>query len=347
MERKLASLQQIAEIRPIPNADNLAHYRINGWWVVDRIDQYKVGDSVIYLEVDSWVPTELAPFLSKGKEPHEFNGVKGERLRTIKLRGALSQGLILNPITVLTQADSTGRPRWIAKLHRYDMPIGSDLTGILEIQKYEKPVPTQLAGQVRGNFPSFLRKTDQERVQNIDLSTLVNQEFEVTEKLDGSSMTIYYNDGEWGVCSRNINLKLDQEGNTFVDMFHKLKPSIESAMNGSNFAIQGELIGGKIQGNPYNRTDYEFYMFSLFDIDSQEYFDPSTAQLTANRFGLNYVPVIDNYTIFDYTTRDTLLALAEGTSQLANTPREGLVFKSLTTQESFKVISNSWLLKNE
>lgn len=329
MERKLASIQQIAEVAPIPNSDNLAHYRINGWWVVDRINQYQVGDTVVYLEVDSWVPHELAPFLSKGKEPREFNGIKGERLRTIKLRGALSQGLIL------------------PTHYHFENSVGLDLTKLLEVQKYEKPLPTSLAGKAKSNFPSFIPKTDQERVQNINLSLLVGQEFEVTEKLDGSSMTIYYNDGDWGVCSRNLDLKLDQEGNTFVDMFHKLKPSIESAMNGSNFAIQGELIGGKIQGNPYKRNDFEFYMFSLFDIDNQEYFNPQLAKLTAERFGLNYVPVISNYTLCSHTTRDNLLASAEGTSQLADTPREGLVFKSLTTQESFKVISNSWLLKNE
>lgn len=346
MKRKLASIQQIAEAAPIPNSDNLSHYRINGWWVVDRKDMYNVGDLVIYLEVDSWVPSELASFLSKGKEPREFNGVKGERLRTIKLRGALSQGLILNPISIFTKVDSSGRPKYVTNAHRYDFPVGTDLTGILEIQKYEKPLPAQLAGMAKSNFPSFLRKTDQERVQNIDLSQLLGQQFEVTEKLDGSSMTIYYNEGEWGVCSRNIDLKLDQEGNAFVDMFHKLKPSIEAGMNGTNFAIQGELIGGKIQGNPYKLNDFEFYVFSVFSIDDQEYFPPYSAKSTAQAFGLKYVPILDTITLTN-TDGTKLLSNADGTSVLADTPREGLVYKSTTTQSSFKVISNKWLLSNE
>ena len=336
MERKLASIQQIAEVASIPNSDNLSHYRINGWWVVDRKDMYNVGDTVVYLEVDSWVPHELAPFLSKGKEPREFNGTKGERLRTIKLRGALSQGLLL-PI-----------PEEISTFgYIYDIPpVGTDVTELLSIQKYEKPLPTSLAGMAKSNFPSFLHKTDQERVQNIDLSQLLGQQFEVTEKLDGSSMTIYYNEGEWGVCSRNIDLKLDQEGNAFVDMFHKLKPSIEAEMNGTNFAIQGELIGGKIQGNPYKLDDFKFYVFSVYSIDYQEYFPPYSAKATAEAFGLNYVPVLDTVTL---TTTDCaeLLSNADGTSVLADTPREGLVYKSITTQASFKVISNKWLLNNE
>ena len=338
MERKLASIQQIAEVSPIPNSDNLSHYRINGWQVVDRKDMYNAGDLVIYLEVDSWVPHELAPFLSKGKEPREFNGVKGERLRTIKLRGALSQGLIL-PI-----------PEQIPTFdYVYDIPtVGTNVTELLGIQKYEKPLHASLAGMAKSNFPSFLRKTDQERVQNIDLSQLLGQQFEVTEKLDGSSMTIYYNEGEWGVCSRNIDLKLDQEGNTFVDMFSTLLPQLQAGMpdDPPNFAIQGELIGGKIQGNPYKRTNFEFYVFSVYDIDNEEYHSPLAAQVTAKHFGLNYVPVLGTVTLTT-TDRTKLLSNADGTSVLADTPREGLVYKSTTTQSSFKVISNKWLLNNE
>lgn len=333
MERKLASIQQIAEVSPIPNSDNLFHYRINGWQVVDRKDIYRVGDLVVYLEVDSWVPHELAPFLSKGKEPREFNGIKGERLRTIKLRGALSQGLIL-PTTCHSSLCST------------ENPVGLDVTEVLGIQKYEKPLHASLAGMAKSNFPSFLRKTDQERVQNIDLFQLLGEQFEVTEKLDGSSMTIYYNEGEWGVCSRNIDLKLDQEGNAFVDMFNKLKPSIEAEMNGTNFAIQGELIGGKIQGNPYKLNDFKFYVFSVFSTDYQEYFPPHSAKATAEAFGLEYVPVLGTITLTS-ADRTELLSNADGTSVLADTPREGLVYKSTTTQSSFKVISNKWLLNNE
>jgi RNA ligase (TIGR02306 family) len=99
-ERKLASIQIIQEIKPIPDADLICAYRINGWWIVSKVNEFNVGESVVYLEVDSWVPTELAPFLSKGKEPKEYNGVKGERLRSQKFKKQISQGLIL-PINKL------------------------------------------------------------------------------------------------------------------------------------------------------------------------------------------------------------------------------------------------------
>lgn len=95
MTRKLATIRTIEEIKPIEGADAIEAARVDGWWVVIKKGEYAVGATVIYLEIDSWVPQELAPFLVKGAIPREYNGVKGERLRTIRLRGTLSQGLLL------------------------------------------------------------------------------------------------------------------------------------------------------------------------------------------------------------------------------------------------------------
>ena len=93
--RKLASIRKIADIRPIPDADAIEVAVVDGWKVVVKKGEYSVGDLAVYIEIDSWVPYELAPFLSKGQEPREYNGVTGERLRTVKLRGQVSQGLLL------------------------------------------------------------------------------------------------------------------------------------------------------------------------------------------------------------------------------------------------------------
>ena len=98
--RKLATIRQINGIRSIPEADKICTYVVDGWTIVNTKGKYEIGNLVVMCEIDSWIPTELAPFLSKGKEPREFNGVKGERLRTIKLRGQLSQGLLL-PVDIL------------------------------------------------------------------------------------------------------------------------------------------------------------------------------------------------------------------------------------------------------
>lgn len=150
MTRKLVSIQEIQEIRPIEGADAICHYRINDWWIIDRINQYTVGQLVCYAEIDSFIPHDTFPSLSKGKEPKVYKGIKGERLRTIKLRGALSQGLIL-PTSVIKDRQFTIEN------------IGEDVTEILGVVKWELELPAQLAGQVNGTFPNFIPKTDQER----------------------------------------------------------------------------------------------------------------------------------------------------------------------------------------
>ena len=330
--RKLASIQRIAEIRSIPNSDNLAHYRINGWWVVDRIGAYNLGDLVIYFEVDSWIPTELAPFLSKGKEPRSFNNVKGERLRTIKLRGALSQGLIL-PLT-------------------FEANLGDDVTEQLGIQKYEKPLPQSLAGKARGNFPSFIQKTDQDRIQNLSPDDYLSFTFVATEKLDGSSCTIYRKDGTFGVCSRNLDLQLDQEGNAFVNLANSYfnNPTFVQAWNEveasiGEFAIQGELLGGKIQGNPYKLPEgqYKLFVFHLWSIAHQEYL-PNYPQVAA-QLGLDTVPNLGYVTV---NSLQDILLYAEGKSRLADVEREGIVLHLEEDPNiSFKVISNKWLLNEK
>jgi RNA ligase (TIGR02306 family) len=94
--RKLATLREIDAILPIEGADAIECAVVGGWKVVIKKGEYKPGDRAVYCEIDSWIPTKLAEFLSKGKEPREYEGIKGERLRTVKLRGQLSQGLLLN-----------------------------------------------------------------------------------------------------------------------------------------------------------------------------------------------------------------------------------------------------------
>lgn len=95
VNRKLATVKRISEVKSIEGADKIVAYRVDGWWVVDSKDKYRVGDLAVYCEIDSWIPTELAPFLSKGKDPSEYNGVQGERLRSVRLKGVTSQGLLL------------------------------------------------------------------------------------------------------------------------------------------------------------------------------------------------------------------------------------------------------------
>lgn len=352
--RKLASLKPITHIKPIDGADAIECAIVDGSWpVVVKKGEFEVGEVALYLEIDSWVPHELAPFLSKGQEPREYNGVKGERLRTVKLRGQVSQGLLL-PLSTWSPKNSP----W--SVGEEGFTVGTDITEYLGIQKWEPPIPAQLQGTMKGNFPSFIPKTDQERCQNLRkeiFETRKDETYEVTVKLDGSSMTVYVKDGEVGVCSRNIDLK-ETEGNSFwkaardqgiVDALLQL-----SDYTGNDYAIQGELIGEGIQGNPEKIKGQRFYLFDIYGITAGRYLYPVARSAflgRLNELGANieHVPVLATEIAVakQFETVDQLLEFAEGPSLNPETKREGLVFKSYDSDFSFKAISNSYLLKHK
>jgi RNA ligase (TIGR02306 family) len=342
MERKLATIRKINEIKLIPDADKICAYRVDGWWVVDSIGKYNVNDLVIYCEVDSWIPHAVAPFLSKGQEPREFNGVKGERLRTVKLRGQVSQGLLLPIETAFPGSD---RRFWWSQ-------VNVDISERLGIQKWEAPIPAQLAGDVEGNFPTVVPKTDQERIQNLteELKTWQSNSaftWEVTEKLDGSSMTVFVHGDREGVCSRNWALK-ETAGNTLWAVARREQFIEKVRQTGRNLALQGELIGEGIQGNAYNVKGQDFRLFDIYDIDRGEYLGPLERRVFADTHGIKHVPVLATEMVIEEWVTG-LLTMADGVSALnSKTLREGLVFKCNTFGgPSFKAISNRWLIKND
>jgi RNA ligase (TIGR02306 family) len=342
--RKLATVRKIDEIRPIEGADAIELAIIGGWQTVIKKNEYRVGDLAVYCEIDSWIPTILAPFLSKGKEPRVFNGIKGERLRTVKLRGALSQGLLL-PMFVLAGEDSMDVSAYAP---------GDDCTEYLRIQKWEMPIPAQLAGEVKGNFPTGIPKTDQERCQNLvkEITAAMEAElqFEVTEKLEGSSMTCYLIDGVFGVCSRNLDLK-ETDANAFwqVARKEKIEEKMRAAYTGSDFALQGELIGPGIQGNIYKLSEPEFRIFDIYNVSGGFYAIPSERKSLVEEMGLKHVPILASAAelvdTLGITDIPQLLSFAEGKSVMGmiGCEREGIVFKQVNGGMSFKAISNRYL----
>ena len=330
--RKLATIRTISNIYPIPGADAIDVATVDGWKVVVRKGEFSIGEQVIYIEIDSWVPTKIAPFLSKGKAPKVFNDVKGEKLRTIRLRGQVSQGLIL-PYRILTE------------------PLNDDLTAQLGIQKWEAPIPAQLAGRIIGGFPAAIPKTDEERIQNLTNEFKGWQEqglsFEVTEKLNGSSMTVFLHDGVFGVCSRNFNLAQD-ETNTFwrVAIAQGLQGKLERI--GYNLALQGELIGNGVQGNSYN-LEQQFIVFTIYNISEGRYLTPKERVELCSQYTLSHVPVLASNHCIDGYSLETLLEKSQGTSALnCAIEREGVVFKCCDNPSiHFKVISTRFLLSEK
>lgn len=340
-ERKLATIRRIDALNPIEGADAIECATVGGWKVVAQKGLYKEGDLAVYFEIDSWIPDHIAPFLSKGKEPREFEGVRGERLRTIKLRGQISQGLLI-PLKEIVHAIGKQLPN-----EYITWSEGDDVTELLNIKKWEKPLNAQLAGVCKGNFPSVIPKTDQERVQNLKKEIAEKRDcvFEVTEKLEGSSCTMYVINGEFGVCSRNLDLKHD-ENNSFWAV--AIRDGIEEKMLSRqyDFAVQGELIGPGVQGNIYNLKELEFRVFDIYDIKEGEYMFPEARRVLTESLGLKHVPVLDDFYVLNDSI-DDLLKLAEGKSRVADVEREGIVFKQTHGDFTFKAISNNYLLKTD
>ena len=335
MERKLASIRKISNLSPIDGADKIEVATIDGWKVVVAKDVgHKVGDLVVYCEVDSFLPIKPEfEFLRKSSYKKMSDGTEGFRLKTIRLRGVVSQGLVL-PLSIIEYTN-------------VEFEVGMDVTNLLGIVKYEPPIPAELAGKVKGLFPSFLRKTDEERIQNLssDYELFKENTFYVTEKLDGSSATFYFNNGEFGVCSRNLEL-LETEGNTFWKVAREL--DLENKMKDFfNISLQGELIGEGIQGNPYKIKGQTVKFFNLFDIDLQVYHSLSVFKETMRVLGLDTVPILD--TSFKLPeTIDELLKYSEQKSVLnPNFDREGVVIRSTDRKISFKVISNKFLINEK
>lgn len=335
--RKMASIQKIAEVKAIPDADKICAYRVNGWWIVDQVGKYVVGDLVVYAEPDSFIPTTLAPFLTKpGHFPKTYLGVEGEKLRTIRLRKQLSQGLLL-PFPP-EFADPT------------QFIVGTDVSEDLGIVKWEAP-PEFTSADARGSFPSFIVKTDQNRIQNcyVDMAELFEDNtWEETEKCEGSSMTVYFRDGDFGVCSRNLDLK-ESENNTFWKMALELDLREKLTTFDKNIAIQGELCGPGIQGNIYNLTKHMFFVFDIFDIDKFEHYAPDERRLLTAMLGLTDAPVLGKGVSLVGKTCDELLTDADGQSVLGliGCLREGKVYKLNKGRRrvSFKVVSNKYLEK--
>ena len=346
--RKLAKVVVIDAINPIEGADAIEVATVGGWKVVAQKGLYTAGDKAVYFEIDSWIPSTLAPFLSKGKDPKVFNGIFGERLRTIRMRGQISQGLLM-PISEVVAKCGIVEP----------LEEDMDLTEQLGIQKWERAVDERtfngsLSGMPKGNFPSFIPKTDQERVQNIkrELREAIEsgETFEVTEKLEGSSMTVFKRDGVFGVCSRNLELKRD-ENNAFWKLAIRLDLENKLA-DWDNIALQGELIGPSVQGNIYKLPQTEFLLFDIYDIYSGEYIKPKFRHAHGDSLGLYHAPILKfsaSLKELGVDTMDKIIAFADGKSDIVDTPvkREGVVFKSNQRDFSFKVISNDYLVSEK
>jgi RNA ligase (TIGR02306 family) len=346
--RKLATIRKISDILPIEGADLIVRVKVDDWYCVALKTEFNVGDLCVYFEIDSFIPIIPQVEHLRARAYKKMGDKEGIRIKTIKLKGQISQGLAL-PVSVLTMIES-------------ELFEGLDVSFPLGVEKYEQPIPQELNGQVKGNFPTFIKKTDQERCQNIGYQIFTENKdatYEVTMKLDGTSYTGFQNNGEDGVCGRNWQLQLDEwnASNALVRMFIDSKMQSALQAYGKNIAVQGEFMGPKIQANREGLTTYTLFVFDIYDIDNQCQLSPDNRRvalqalydLGMNKDMVQHVPILAyNVTLADLGISDVagLLKAAEGPS-INHVIREGEVYKRMDGLFSFKAISNAFLLKEK
>ena len=375
-ERKLAYIAEIAEILPIPNADRIEVVRVGGWQVVvSKEDHYKVGDKVVYIEIDSKVPSD--------RECFAFLQDKKYKVKSIKLRGQVSQGLVM-PLSILPDGEYN---------------VGDDVTEILGIEKIENDFKQPLESnemRLRGahpklyrkkwfkkfmkyswfrkfalkflipkkkksGWPAWIVKSDSERIQNMIWVLNDKSKFYVSEKIDGTStsFSLYKDKGrlKFMVCSRNVVQTTPDKQNYYSDFGldnvyweMALKYDIEKKMRQMfkevgaqhHITIQGETYGEGIQKNKYNLKGRDLAIFNFY-VDGK-YMNPRDMRALMAKYELPLVPLVS----YDYVLPDTfeeLMEFSTGKSQLYDTLREGYVFKSYDGQINFKCVSNDFLLK--
>jgi RNA ligase (TIGR02306 family) len=345
--RKLVTIRNISSIQPIENADMIEAINVDGWSVVAQKGIHKENDSVLYFELDSFLPQSDVRFESFMKfGTNTFNGVVGHKVKTKRLRGVYSQGIIL-PVSLFPEI--------------IDPQFEVDYAELLGIVKYERSEVTGNGGQPRGSLPWFIRKTDQERLQNIYnkiSDEYCKKQFVGTMKMDGSSTTVFYVDGDkydnrgLGFCSRNQELKIEQDvacmgkfqqGIVNSGLFEKVVKLHE--IYGKYYAIQGELVGPGIQGNFEKFDTYKVFAFNILDIETQHYVDFNTFQSMCDCVDIQTVPVVYKSTNILVNPLKEIIKMSDGKGTNCSY-REGIVWKQVDGDTQFKVISNIYLEKD-
>lgn len=356
--RKLVSIVTIATAEPIADSDRLDMVTMKGkgWRVVTGRGEFKPGDTAVYFEIDSALPADDERYaflrdrcLRSWTDKHGRVLMQAIRIRTVKMRGVISQGLVM-PVSLFPElaAIMNGEDEDdILRVRHFD-DIDAEMRAALDTSR------PQGFGRREGNFPSWIPKTDEERIQNLAdwPDTLKGILWEVTEKADGSSMTVFWApsmrpDRPFGVCSRNFELERD-ETNAWWEAAAKYGIEGKLAALGREIAVQGELVGPGMNGNRDLLPEREFRVFRIWDIANGRYLGSTERRELCACLGLPHVkviaPAMDVFS--ELPTVDAVLKFAEGATDRGH-EREGLVFKEADNAfpRSFKAVSNRYLLK--
>jgi RNA ligase (TIGR02306 family) len=335
----LAIIVRILRLTPIIGADKICLAHIQGWQCVVKIDEFRVGDLAIYFVIDS-IPDFSDPNT-------ELVRKRGGRVKTCKLRGVISQGLLAPLLWLESRGHSVENT-----FEGEDVTIKMGVTKyVSEEEEYQYFGTLQAGTKSQGrNFPSDVPKTDERKLQSypVFLDYIKDRRVVITRKEDGCSATFVCRDGEFSVCGRNCAwTEPTKETSHYFTVAAKEEIEIKMKSLNKNLAIQGEIIGPKINGNRLRLSELQFRVFGMWDLAESRYLWWDEVVEICGRISLNHVPVV-------YWGHANELDLTlEGFLQLAEEQRygpgilaEGIVVKADEGQPlSFKVISNKYLLK--
>jgi len=338
MKRKLASIQTVLGIEAIANADAIELARIQGWQCVVKKGEFTVGSAGVFFEIDAVPPDEPRfQFLWRPKDGTPIAQPTSFRLRTLRLRGVLSQGLLL-PLAQFPELPVTLLP-------------GADVTEDLRIGKWEPQLP--LNDEVEGPFLPGVPKTDEMRVQSVPevIAELAGRHYVITVKCDGTSATYGINrhTGAFTVCGRNWSLKRGNNAYWHAAEKYQLETSLARH---PEMIVQAELVGPGIQKNRLGLQGIQLAAFNVYDQKNDRYLAHDEAGAFLGSIGVPMVEVLERGECFSHD-QASLLAIAEGFYAGTLNEREGIVIRPLTESVSqvlggrlsFKAISNRFLLK--
>ncbi|MCL1873754.1 MAG: RNA ligase (ATP) [Clostridiales bacterium] len=341
--RALATVQEISEIRPIRDADAIELVLIKGWQCVAKKGEFKKGDLCVYFEVDSYLPLDdRYEFLRKTSyRNNEFMG-EGFRVKTMSMRGELSQGLAL-PLSAFP--DITPQ-------------AGFDVTERLGVRKWEQPEVTGSMGIEIGNKPFGIPTTDETRLQSMPefLEAFSGLPYYITTKMDGTSCTVYCMDGEVGVCGRNLEYKEDSATSAMWAWVHKHALKDKLLKLNENIAIQGEFCGAGIQKNRMKLMEPNLFVFDIVILregGGGKKVGLADLQRYCEQLALDPVPIEEIGDQFNYTLEE-MLEKARG-KYSSGQDKEGIVVRTqeaghnynINHKMSFKVLNNDFLKKEK
>lgn len=364
--RKLVSRKRIDSLSPIIDADRIEVAHIGGWNVIVGKGEFQEGEEIFYFETDSMLPLDCPVFeFLRSRGVKVLDGKEYHRLKAMKMRGVVSDGLIM-PLTILEHFVPDPEERYNIEQSVFTKHFG-DFSELFGVVKYEDPVLAKLAGKMSA-FPSFIVKTDEERVQN--LSNLVkhiaehaeNGEWYATEKIDGTSCTIYatvLNDGsvKTGVCSRNYEIEEDDENvywqiakSEFIQekgcdpesplnylarlAQANVKTKLDDPTKNVSFVLQGEIFGEGIQSNSLGAKGHHIRFFN-FILNGRRCLLRDTQTVFPHIYE-HWVPVLTDLRL--PKTMEEIIAQPEGITTRVpeatkDTQIEGLVWRNLVQQE--------------